>query len=266
MADAESFYKPEEAICNGDGREERLMQFIQSHPDYSKMRGSPSTVLSAIDEFAQTQDFLMNVGKFKGSIVSQYIASHRPKLMVELGGYIGYSAIMFGAAARVAGGERYLSLEIKPAFAAVARSLIALAGLDDFVHVITAPCSDSLRQLALATPRRAIDLLFIDHQKSAYLGHLMLCEELSLIRPGTCIIADNVIRPGAPLYLDYVRGPYKEKTDIRRIAAQHDDEFPEGKPELIYDTRLCHSLEPSGEADGLEVSVCQGSAFDHDGE
>ncbi|PHH59523.1 hypothetical protein CDD81_2885 [Ophiocordyceps australis] len=245
MANTEAFYKPEEA--NSDGREERLLQFIQSHPDYSKMRDSPSTVLSAIDEFAQTQEFLMNVGKYKGFIVAQYIASHRPKLMVELGGYIGYSAIMFGAAARLAGGEQYLSLEIKPAFAAVARSLIALAGLHDFVHVLTGPCNESLRKLTLATPRRAIDLLFIDHQKSAYLRHLLLCEELSLILPGTSIIADNVIRPGAPLYLDYVRGSSKEKTDIRRIAAQHDDEFPQGKPELVYDTRLCQSLEPSGE-------------------
>ncbi len=61
----------------------------------------------------------MNVGPDKGKIVSDLIAEVKPEIVVELGGYIGYSSLLFGDAVRKAGGKHYYSLERNPEFAAV---------------------------------------------------------------------------------------------------------------------------------------------------
>lgn len=57
---------------------------------------------------------MMTVGAPKGRIVTDLIDEIKPKTMIELGCYMGYSAILFGDAVRRNGGERYLSLELNP--------------------------------------------------------------------------------------------------------------------------------------------------------
>jgi catechol O-methyltransferase len=163
----------------------------------------------------------MNVGNFKGKIVCDLIADLKPETMVELGGYVGYSAIMFGDAARRAGGKRYLSLERNPEFAAVSTMLIDLAGLRDVVRVHVGPSDSSLKRLYDEGQLERIDLLFLDHYKPAYTTDLKLCEYYGLITPGSVMAADNVIFPGNPPYLKYVRSTVQEK----RAAAK---EYPKG--------------------------------------
>ncbi|CAG9983306.1 unnamed protein product [Clonostachys byssicola] len=249
------FYKPEEEVFCNDGREQQLLASIQSHPNLPSMIGVPARILEAIDDFGRNHNFLMNVGKAKGSIVSRKIAEKCPTTMVELGGYIGYSAIMFGDALRKAGGKSYISLEKSEGFAAVARSLLAIAGLDDFVEVRIGPCDASLRQLRQEQPELQIDLLFLDHQKSAYVYDLILCEELCLVRSGSLVIADNVISPGAPGYLEYVRGTRAERATIRdKIQAKQQRPVTSENGVVAYLSELVASFEPTGEPDGLEIS------------
>lgn len=49
-------------------------------------------------------------------------------------------------------------------------------------------------------------MLFLDHWEKFYVPDLRLCEELSLLKPGSVIVADNTDMPGAPDYLKYVEG------------------------------------------------------------
>lgn len=148
-------------------------------------------MLEAIDEYGQTKKYLMNVGEFKAKIVTDLIKEVRPQVMVELGGYCGYSAIAFGAAFREAGGTRYYSLEYNPEFGAVISSLVDLAGLRDVVQVEIGASSSSLRRLAADGTLKKIDLLFLDHVKPLYTPDLKLCEELGLVGPGSVLAADN---------------------------------------------------------------------------
>ena len=56
----------------------------------------------------------------------------------------------------------------------------------------------------------AADMVFFDC-KECYLPDLKRFEEAGLIQPGTVVVADNVVYPGAPDFLDYVdtaRGAY----------------------------------------------------------
>jgi catechol O-methyltransferase len=54
-------------------------------------------------------------------------------------------------------------------------------------------------------------MMFLDHYKPAYATDLQLCESLGLIVKGTALAADNVIQPGNPPYLNYVRSSVHQK-------------------------------------------------------
>ena len=212
----------------------------------------------------------MNVGDDKGKIVTDLIAEVKPDTMVELGGYVGYSAILFGDALRRAGGQRYCSLERNPEFAAVTMSLVDLAGLSDMVKVIVGRSSDSIKRLHRNGTLLHIDLLFLDHHKPAFISDLKLCEHLGLVTPGSVLAADNVIKPGNPPYLEYVRSTVTQKRERygkgEEVDGAETSNFPErttnqytkregeetssteikGNPSLIYESKLFHSFEPTG--------------------
>ncbi|KAF9887317.1 hypothetical protein FE257_010312 [Aspergillus nanangensis] len=255
------FYKPEEAIYHNDGREEALLDFIQSHPSYPDMKGNPAQILAAIDQYGREKAFLMNVGEAKGQIVSEVIAHAKPHTIVELGGYVGYSAILFASTLRKAGGQKYISLEASATFARVSSALIELAGLADMVEVIVGPCSESLRALGKVSAGKPLDMLFFDHAKVEYLNDLRLCEELGLVGRGTTVVADNVSRN--QVYLDYVRAPTSTKQEeavkLRGLVDGDDASSSVGNPALKYRTSVVHSIEPTGEPDAVEISHCLGS-------
>ncbi|KAF2650366.1 catechol o-methyltransferas-like protein [Lophiostoma macrostomum CBS 122681] len=273
--DQNKAYAPQEEGTNffDDGREIELLHYIYSHPDIDTIRGSPKEVLAAIDEYGRTKKYLMNVGEDKGRIVTDLIAE------VELGGYVGYSCILFGDAVRKAGGERYYSLEMNPEFAAVIMSLVDLAGLSEVVKVVVGSSDASIARLYDAGLLKHIDLMFLDHYKPAYTTDLKLCEELKLITPGSVMAADNVIKPGNPPYLEYVRSSVQQKKQkgLEDEKAGKSEGIPDktvnqyakrygqlkfntskGNPSLVYESKLNMSFEPTGVPDGVEITRCVG--------
>ena len=226
-------------------------------------------MLDAIDEYGRTKKYLMNVGDDKGRIVCKLIQERKPQIMVELGGYVGYSALLFGDAVRQAGGKRYFSLERNPEFAAVIMALVDLAGLSDVVKVIVGPSAESIKRLYAAGSLHHIDLMFLDHYKPSYTADLKLCESLKLVSPGTVLAADNVIKPGNPPYLEYVRSSVSQKRSRyeagnvenddtegfgERWKSQYHNRVGEekvskeemGNPNLLYESELVNSFEPTG--------------------
>jgi len=168
-----------------------------------------------------------------------------------------------------AGGKQYLSFERNPEFGAVIMGLIRLAGLDDVVKVEVGSSDASIMRSYRSGLLKHIDLMFLDHYKPAYTTDLKLCEELKLITPGSVMAADNVIKPGNPPYLEYVRSSVEEKrkaaeqangdsgkADARfadRTAGQYAKREGEeklnmskGNPNLVYKSELVHSFEPTG--------------------
>ncbi|KAI1621984.1 catechol O-methyltransferase [Exophiala viscosa] len=267
--DSSKQYQEQEETFFDDGREIELLHFVYSKSDVESIRGSPTKVLAAIDEYARTKKYLMNVGEDKGRIVADLIAEVKPQVMVELGGYIGYSCILFGDAVRKAGGQRYFSLERNPEFAAVIASLVDLAGLSDIVKVVVGSSDVSIKRLHSSGSLKHIDLMFLDHYKPAYTTDLKLCEELGMITAGTVMAADNVITPGNPPYLEYVRSTVQQKKNANKAngtvngvdnrfadktAKQYAkregeaklDETRTGNPLLVYESNLVNSFEPTG--------------------
>ncbi|KAH9991844.1 S-adenosyl-L-methionine-dependent methyltransferase [Xylariaceae sp. FL0662B] len=248
-------YMPQEDLYFNDGREIELLHFVYGHADLERIRGNPKRVLHVIDEFGRTKKYLMNIGEYKAKTIIDLIKEEKPRTMVELGGYVGYSAIAFGAAFKESGGNRYYSLEMNPEFGAVISMLVDLAGLSDVVKVVVGSGSDSLRRLYAGKELRHIDLLFLDHYKPAYISDLKCCEELGLVAPGSVFAADNVVRPGNPPYLEYVRSSVQRK---RQKFSEADQSGPKGNPDLLYESQFVRSWEPSGDPDAIEITRCVG--------
>lgn len=191
----------------------------------------------------------MNVGREKGHVVTDIIARQKPTTLLEIGGYVGFSAILFGNELCKAGGQKYLSLELNPTFAHVARELIALAGLEQTVEIIEGPCRESLRKIEYqGADGAAFDVIFIDHAKILYLNELKLCEELGFVAPGTTVIADDIVQSNNVEYSAYVReSPAQKKQHFEEEKVNKaEGDVSLGNPNLIYETSLFRGREPTG--------------------
>lgn len=193
---------------------------------------------------------LMNIGKLKGAHVCKLIDQEKPSTMIELGSYVGYSAILFGDALSRNGGKRFLGLELNPEMAAVANQLISLAGLQDISKVIVGSSDDLLKELVEDNTIQEIELIFIDHWQDRYLPDLWLLEELNVLKPGKSIlVADNVIMPGAPKYLNWVESTTEQKNEMVK-AGEAGALKP--NPNLIYENTTTEFATDFGK-------VCSGS-------
>ncbi|MGB7728880.1 MAG: O-methyltransferase [Candidatus Acidiferrum sp.] len=112
--------------------------------------------------------------------------------ILEIGTLGGYSTIWLARA--LPAGGRLLTLEADTKHAEVARANVARAGLAEMVELRLGPALDTLPHVA-AESRGPFDLIFIDANKSTMAEYFDW--SLKLSRPGTMIIADNVIRSGA---------------------------------------------------------------------
>ena len=114
--------------------------------------------------------------------------------ILEIGTLGGYSTILFARALPADG--RVVTLEYDRKHAEVAARNIAAAGLDDRVELRVGKALDSLPKLA-ADGGAPFDLVFIDADKQNSAAYLEWA--LKLTRPGSVIIADNVVWNGAIL-------------------------------------------------------------------
>jgi predicted O-methyltransferase YrrM len=126
--------------------------------------------------------------------------------ILEIGTLGGYSTIWLARALPKDGS--LLSLEVEPRHAEVARANVAEAGLADRVEVRLGPAADSLAAL-VAAQAEPFDFVFIDADKPSnrvYLEHTM-----HLVRPGSVIVIDNVVRQGA------VADPSSENASVKGV-------------------------------------------------
>jgi predicted O-methyltransferase YrrM len=119
------------------------------------------------------------------------------RAILELGTLGAYSTIWLARA--LAPGGRLVTLELDAGYAEVARENLARAELADVVEVRVGPARETLAALA-SEGHDPFDLVFIDADKARNAEYLAAALELS--RPGTVIVADNVIRGGTVLHGD----------------------------------------------------------------
>jgi predicted O-methyltransferase YrrM len=112
--------------------------------------------------------------------------------ILEIGTLGGYSTIWLARA--LAPGGHLITLENDPRHADVARANLGHAGLGRIVQVRVGAALDTL-PLLVAEGRGPFDLIFIDADKVNTPSYFTWA--LTLSRPGSLIVVDNVVRDGA---------------------------------------------------------------------
>lgn len=219
-----------------DGREVDLLHYIYARPDIKELDGNPQKVLSAIDEYHKEFKILTNVGAKKGQHIVDLISECKPSSMIELGVYVGYSAILFGDAVRSHDGKQYIGIEKNPEMGAIASQLVDLAGLRDIVQIIVGSSDDVLQELVKEKELTQIEVIFLDHWQDLYLPDLWLLEQMDVLKPDvSVVVADNVIFPGAPQYRKWVEATTKQKREMVKGAGIG---AVTPNPNLVYETVL----------------------------
>ncbi|MBX7447836.1 O-methyltransferase [Mycolicibacterium sp. 3033] len=113
--------------------------------------------------------------------------------VLEIGTLAGYSTI---ALARAVGADgAVVSLEYDPAHAELARANLDRAGVADRVEVLVGAALDTLPQLQ--GRGELFDLVFVDADKENNIAYVEWA--ITLGRPGTVIVVDNIARHGRVL-------------------------------------------------------------------
>ncbi|XP_058707790.1 catechol O-methyltransferase isoform X1 [Poecile atricapillus] len=180
-------------------KEQRILNFVLQNA----VRGDPCSVVDTIDKYCSQKEWAMNVGDEKGKILDKTVEEANPSVALELGTYCGYSAVRISRLLKA--GARLLTVEFNPEFAAIAKQMIEFAGVQDKVKLLEGPSEEIIPQLKKKYEVDTLDFVFLDHWKDRYTPDTILLQECNLLRKGSILLADNIIFPGAPDFLNYVR-------------------------------------------------------------
>jgi predicted O-methyltransferase YrrM len=133
----------------------------------------------------------IQVSALQGRLLGLLVESIGARAVLEIGTLGGYSAIWM--ARSLPPGGRLVTLELEPLHARVAQENFHRAGVDDRARLRLGPALESLQALRreAAGP---FDLVFLDADKERYEEYLEAALELT--RPGSLLVADNVVRAG----------------------------------------------------------------------
>jgi predicted O-methyltransferase YrrM len=136
----------------------------------------------------------INVSPNQGRLLYLLAKLAGAKRVLEVGTLGGYSTTWLARA--LPPGGVVVTLELEGRHAEVARRNLERAKLAAAIDLRVGPAADSLREL-IRSGCPPFDLVFLDANKDGYVEYLELALQLS--RPGTLILADNVIRHGQVL-------------------------------------------------------------------
>ncbi len=134
----------------------------------------------------------IQISPLQGKLLQVLALACRARKILEIGALAGYSGVWLARGLPRDG--KLISLEIDPRHAEIARATFAAAGLSDRAEVHVGP---ALALMHTLTPQAPFDLIFIDADKRNNPQYLDWA--LTLSRPGSLIVADNVIRRGRAL-------------------------------------------------------------------
>jgi predicted O-methyltransferase YrrM len=133
----------------------------------------------------------IQVSASQGKLLQLLALAQTPRRILEIGTLGGYNALWLVRALPPDG--RLVTLEVEPRHATVARENFARAGVAEQIDLHVGPALETLARFRTQTAA-PFDFVFIDADKPNNLNYVR--DALSLSRPGTLIVVDNVVRSG----------------------------------------------------------------------
>ncbi len=154
-------------------------------------------ILRVIEQVSQKRN-LPIIGPIKGKVLDNSVIETKPKVILEIGTLVGYSAIRMSRFLPL--GARIVCVEISKSFAEEAQENFSKAGVSDMIQIIIGDAKEVIPKL-----NESVDLLFLDAEKTNYLTYLNLAERM--LHNGSMIVADNAGMAAAEMqnFLSYVR-------------------------------------------------------------
>lgn len=139
---------------------------------------------------AHYDDRAMLSGFYQGRVLSMLSHMIKPKVVLEIGTYLGYSALCL--AEGLADGGKVITLDVNEATNRVASLFVERTDYKDKIDFHLGSAIDIIPTLP-----ETFDLVFIDADKPNYSNYYKLV--FDRVRPGGFIIADNVLWSGRVL-------------------------------------------------------------------
>ncbi|HEY2470349.1 MAG TPA: O-methyltransferase [Terracidiphilus sp.] len=152
----------------------------------------PNRILdSALKANRRAQLPAIDVTPLQGRFLEILVRAVGARRVLEIGTLGGYSTLWLARALPDNG--HIVTLEVEAKHASIAQRNIDKAHLSNRVDLRIAPAAETLAAL-VAESASPFDMIFIDADKAGYPDYLKY--SLKLSRPGTLIVADNVVRDG----------------------------------------------------------------------
>ncbi len=148
-----------------------------------------SALISTLQSLASNNIDNASISPVQGKLLQVLAKMCNAKNILELGTLGGYSTIWLARA--VSQNGKVVSIEYSEEHALIAQNNIKNAGLENTVEIRVGNALDILPQIA-AEQLAPFDMIFIDADKPPYVEYFEWA--LKLARPGTIIVADNIIR------------------------------------------------------------------------
>jgi predicted O-methyltransferase YrrM len=135
-------------------------------------------------------DSSMLSGFYQGRVLSLLSKMIQPKVVLEIGTYLGYSALCF--AEGLAAGGKVITLDVNAETQSIAKSFAEQSEYKDQIEFWLGDAAEIIPKLD-----ESLDLVFIDADKENYSNYYDLV--FDKLRGGGYIIADNVLWSGKVL-------------------------------------------------------------------
>lgn len=166
--------------------------------------GDIDGILASLDHYSRKRGWLkFGAADEKGQVIEealrQVVIAGKPRVALEFGSFIGYSAMRM---ARVLGPDaRIVTLEMDPEVACLAMNVVEYAGIAANVEVLVGECGDLMPRLEDRLAPRSVGFAYMDHNQMTYHEDLARLEVSRLLCDRATLAFTQCLKPGAPLLL-----------------------------------------------------------------
>jgi predicted O-methyltransferase YrrM len=184
---------------------------------YQDLYVKEDAILDAASETAAAAGLPpISVSPTQGKFLNLLCKIVQARRVLEIGTLAGYSTIWLARALPDDEASKVVTLENNQVHARVAQRNIDHAGLSDRVDIKVGPALDILPTIAKEEGHKPFDVIFIDADKVNNKHYYEWA--LTLARPGSVIVMDNVVRDGKVLETD----PTKQDPSTQGIREFND--------------------------------------------